>query len=125
MKGIPTSGPQERERSGHLHDFRPLPPGQLLRVYTADWADPLRLSVRLCGGGGCNSAQPAQPVLSISVGSNFGLFFCAGGLAFAKTDQSLREVASLLKGNHELQFGGEIARIRLPMQNRISTKRSI
>ncbi len=65
---------------------------------------------------GVKIAQPAQPVLSISVGSNFGLFSVPVG-SFTKTDQSLREVASLLKGNHELQFGGEIARIRLPMQN--------
>jgi Carboxypeptidase regulatory-like domain/TonB-dependent Receptor Plug Domain len=65
---------------------------------------------------GVNIAQSSQPVLSITVGSNFTLASVPVG-NFTKSEQSLREVASLLKGNHELQFGGEIARIRLPMQN--------
>jgi hypothetical protein len=32
-------------------------------------------------------------------------------------DQSLREIVTLMKGKHEVQFGGEILRIRLPMGN--------
>ena len=32
-------------------------------------------------------------------------------------DQSLREIATWIKGKHEVQFGGEIIRIRLPMGN--------
>ena len=32
-------------------------------------------------------------------------------------DQSLREIATWMKGKHEVQFGGEILRVRLPMGN--------
>ncbi len=32
-------------------------------------------------------------------------------------DQSLREIATWINGKHELQFGGEILRVRLPMGN--------
>jgi hypothetical protein len=32
-------------------------------------------------------------------------------------DQSLREIATWIKGKHEVQFGGEILRVRLPMGN--------
>jgi outer membrane receptor protein involved in Fe transport len=32
-------------------------------------------------------------------------------------DQSLREVATWIKGKHEVQFGGEVLRVRLPMGN--------
>src|SRR5580704_14573204 len=32
-------------------------------------------------------------------------------------DQSLREIATWMKGKHEVQFGGEVLRVRLPMGN--------
>lgn len=65
---------------------------------------------------GVKIAEDAGAVLTATVGSNFTLAAVPVG-NWSRSDQSLREVASLIKGNHELQFGGEIARIRLPMQN--------
>lgn len=74
---------------------------------------------------GVNIAEPASsgggvgPGLDVNVsggvtinGSHYG--------NFDRGDQSLREVATWLKGKHEINFGGEMLRIRMPMANEFS-----
>jgi Carboxypeptidase regulatory-like domain/TonB dependent receptor/TonB-dependent Receptor Plug Domain len=61
--------------------------------------------------GGGNAA-----VLNVTVGGDFTLPGTPYGV-WDRGDQSLREVATWMKGKHEVQFGGEIVRIRLPMGN--------
>jgi hypothetical protein len=61
--------------------------------------------------GGGNSA-----VLNFTIGGDIYL----PGPPFGnwdRGDQSLREIATWIKGKHEVQFGGEILRVRLPMGN--------
>lgn len=65
-------------------------------------------------------AQPANkgngngPTLSLSIGGAFGVYNVPYGV-WNHGDQSLREVATYMKGRHEIQFGGEWLRVRLPM----------
>lgn len=61
--------------------------------------------------GGGNSA-----VLNITVGGDFLLQGVPYGV-WNRGDQSLREIATWIKGKHEVQFGGELLRVRLPMGN--------
>ncbi|MGA9389628.1 MAG: TonB-dependent receptor [Candidatus Sulfotelmatobacter sp.] len=61
--------------------------------------------------GGGNSA-----VLNLMVGGDFLLQGVPYGV-WNRGDQSLREIATWIKGPHEVQFGGEILRVRLPMGN--------
>ncbi len=61
--------------------------------------------------GGGNSA-----VLQMTVGGDFALQGTPYGI-WNRGDQSLREIATWIKGKHEVQFGGEIMRSRLPMGN--------
>jgi hypothetical protein len=61
--------------------------------------------------GGGNAA-----VLNVNVGGLFTLSGVPYGV-WNRGDQSLREIATWLKGKHELQFGGELLRVRLPMGN--------
>jgi len=71
---------------------------------------------------GVNIAQPTNTggikstTLGLSVGGGFYIGSSIYGL-WNRGDQSLREVATLSKGNHEIQFGGEVLRVRLPMGN--------
>ncbi len=71
---------------------------------------------------GVNIPQPPNlgggkgPVLAVSVGGDFDLPSVPYGV-WNRGDQSLREIATWTKGNNELQFGGEIVRVRLPMGN--------
>jgi hypothetical protein len=71
---------------------------------------------------GVKMAQPPDlgggnsPVLNVSVGGEFTLPGTPYGV-WNRGDQSLREIATWTKGTNELQFGGEIIRIRLPMGN--------
>jgi outer membrane receptor protein involved in Fe transport len=71
---------------------------------------------------GVNMAVPQNrgggdaSVLNLSVGGDFTLPGTPYGV-WNRGDQSLREVATWLKGKHEVQFGGEILRVRLPMGN--------
>jgi hypothetical protein len=73
---------------------------------------------------GVNMAVPQNrgggdaAVLNVTV-SGGGAFILPGtpyGL-WNRGDQSLREIATWIKGKHEVQFGGEILRVRLPMGN--------
>ena len=61
--------------------------------------------------GGGNAA-----VLNVTVGGEFILPGTPYGV-WNRGDQSLREIATWIKGKHEVQFGGEILRVRLPMGN--------
>jgi hypothetical protein len=61
--------------------------------------------------GGGNAA-----VLNVTVGGLFSLTGVPYGV-WNRGDQSLREIATWMHGKHELQFGGEILRVRLPMGN--------
>ncbi len=71
---------------------------------------------------GVNMATPPNlgggnaSVLNVTVGGNFTLPGTPYGV-WNRGDQSLREVATLTKGSHEVQFGGEILRLRQPMGN--------
>jgi outer membrane receptor protein involved in Fe transport len=73
---------------------------------------------------GVNMAVPQNlgggdaAVLNVTV-SGGGAFTLPGtpyGI-WNRGDQSLREVATWIKGKHEVQFGGEVLRVRLPMGN--------
>jgi hypothetical protein len=61
--------------------------------------------------GGDDSA-----VLNFTVGGDFTLPGTPYGL-WNRGDQSLREIATWIKGKHEVQFGSEVLRVRLPMGN--------
>ena len=61
--------------------------------------------------GGGNSA-----VLNLTVGGDIFLPGTPYGV-WNRGDQSLREIATWMHGKHEVQFGGEILRVRLPMGN--------
>ena len=71
---------------------------------------------------GVNIAEP--PSQGGGVGPGFDLNISGGFQIngshygnFTRGDQSLREVATLIHGTHDVQFGGEVLRIRTPMQN--------
>jgi hypothetical protein len=61
-----------------------------------------------------NKGNGNGPVLSLSVGGDFGVNNVPYGV-WNHGDQSLREVVTLIRGKHELEFGGEWLRVRLPM----------
>jgi hypothetical protein len=63
-----------------------------------------------------NSGGGNAAVLNVTVGGNFNLQGTPYGV-WNRGDQSLREVATWIHGKHEVQFGGEILRVRLPMGN--------
>jgi hypothetical protein len=71
---------------------------------------------------GSNIAEPPSlgggkgPVLYVAVGGDFTLPSVPYGV-WNRGDQSLREIFTWTRGRTELQFGGEITRIRLPMGN--------
>jgi len=74
----------------------------------ADAGSNIAVPQNLGGGNG--------PVLNLTVGGDIFLPGTPYG-NWDRGDQSLREIATLMKGKHEVQFGGEILRIRLPMGN--------
>lgn len=71
---------------------------------------------------GVNIAEPPNkgggdaPDLEISVGGDFGLYNVPYGV-WNRSTLSLREIATLTRGRHELQMGGELIRVRVPMGN--------
>jgi outer membrane receptor protein involved in Fe transport len=71
---------------------------------------------------GANMAVPQNrgggdsAVLNVTVGGDFTLPGTPYGV-WNRGDQSLREIATWIKGKHEVQFGGEVLRVRLPMGN--------
>lgn len=71
---------------------------------------------------GVNIAQPPSlgagdsPDLELSVGGDFGLYNVPYGV-WDRSTMSLREIATLTRGAHELEIGGELIRVRVPMGN--------
>ena len=64
-------------------------------------------------------AQPTnfKPTLNVGVSGNFTIGEQPATGTWDRSDWSIREVATLLKGTHELQFGGEVRRVHVPMGN--------
>lgn len=71
---------------------------------------------------GVNIAEPANkgggngPDLELSVGGDFGLYNVPWG-QWNRGTMSLREIATMTRGSHELQIGGELTRVSVPMGN--------
>ncbi|HEX3660033.1 MAG TPA: carboxypeptidase regulatory-like domain-containing protein [Acidobacteriaceae bacterium] len=71
---------------------------------------------------GVNIAEPPNqgggnaPDLELSVGGDFGLYNVPYGV-WDRSTLSLREIATLTRGAHELQMGGELIRVSVPMGN--------
>jgi hypothetical protein len=71
---------------------------------------------------GVNIAEPASQSGGVGPGLDLSV---SGGLAingshygnFTRGDESLRETATLIRGKHDIQFGGEALRISTPMGN--------
>ena len=64
-------------------------------------------------------AQPTnfKPTLNVGVSGNFTIGEQPATGTWDRSDWSIREVATLLKGTHEIQFGGEVRRVHVPMGN--------
>ncbi len=65
---------------------------------------------------GVKVATTTPPELFVSINGGFTINTNHLG-AFNRGDQTAREVVTLMKGAHELQFGGEALRVRAPMAN--------
>lgn len=65
---------------------------------------------------GANVATTNPPELFVGINGGFTINTNHLG-DFDRGDQTFREVATLVKGSHEVQFGGEALRIRAPMAN--------
>ena len=71
---------------------------------------------------GVNIAQPPSssggvgPGIDLNISGGFGINGSHYG-NFTRGDQSLREVATLIRGKHALALGGEALRVSNPMQN--------
>jgi hypothetical protein len=65
---------------------------------------------------GVKVATTTPPELVVGVTGGFSISTSHYG-AFNRGDQTVREVATLMRGSHELQFGGEALRVRAPMAN--------
>ena len=65
---------------------------------------------------GANIAPSPSPQLSILVNGYFDLIGPEVG-AYNRGDQTVREVATLMKGKHQLSFGGEMLRVDAPISS--------
>jgi hypothetical protein len=65
---------------------------------------------------GVNIATTNPPELFVSINGGFTINTNHLG-NFNRGDQTVREVATLMKGNHEIEFGGGALRVRAPMAN--------
>jgi outer membrane receptor protein involved in Fe transport len=90
--------------------------------YTSQNGDSLSNIPFNMSDAGVNIAQPASqpggkgPGMDINVSGGLGISGSHFG-QFNRGDQSLREIGTLVKGNHAIQFGGQFLRIRVPMAN--------
>ncbi len=105
----------------HLHRLKASPPEQLLRIHdvgrTTYAANPFTMAdagVKMVVPPKRSSGDIAS--LNLTIGGSFGE---GGGVygVWNRGDQSLREIATLTKGKHVLQFGGEAVRLTQPMAN--------
>jgi hypothetical protein len=88
--------------------------------YTSQNGDTLSAAPFSMADAGVKIAQPTnfKPPLNLYVGGNFNIAAQLGAVGeWNRGDQSLREVAIMTRGAHEIQFGGEAKRIRAPMGN--------
>ncbi|MGB8479709.1 MAG: TonB-dependent receptor [Acidobacteriaceae bacterium] len=87
--------------------------------YTSQNGDTLSAAPFTIADAGSMIAQPTnfKPTLNVDISGNFTIGEQPPGGNWDRGDQSLREIATLIKGPHEIQFGGEIRRIRTPMGN--------
>ena len=87
--------------------------------YTSQTGDTLSSAPFTIAQAGSLVAQPTnyKPTLNIGVGGNFTVGEQPASGNWDRGDVSLREIATLIKGTNELQFGGEVRRIRAPMGN--------
>ena len=65
---------------------------------------------------GSNIAPSPSPQLTILVNGYFDIIGPNVG-AYNRGDQTLREVVTLIKGRHQLTFGGEMLRVVAPIAN--------
>ena len=88
--------------------------------YTSQNGDTLSAAPFSMADAGVKIAQPTnfKPPLNLYVGGNFNIAAQLGAVGeWNRGDQSLREVVTMTRGAHEIQFGGEGKRIRAPMGN--------
>ncbi len=87
--------------------------------YTSQTGDTLSPAPFTIADAGSLVAQPTnfKPTLNVDVGSDFTIGEQPATGNWDRGDQSLREIATLIKGSNEMQFGGEARRVRTPMGN--------
>lgn len=87
--------------------------------YTSQNGDTLSAAPFTIADAGSLVAQPSnyKPTLNVGVGSDFTIGEQPASGNWDRGDQSLREIATIIKGSNEVQFGGEARRIRAPMGN--------
>ena len=87
--------------------------------YTSQTGDTLSSAPFTIADAGSLIAQPTnyKPTLNIGVGGNFTIGEQPASGNWDRGDVSLREIATLIKGTNEIQFGGEVRRVRAPMGN--------
>jgi hypothetical protein len=87
--------------------------------YTSQNGDTLSAAPFTMADAGSLIAQPTNfvPTLNVNVSGNFTVGEQPATGNWDRGDQSLREIATLIRGTNEVQFGGEIRRVRAPMGN--------
>jgi hypothetical protein len=87
--------------------------------YTAQNGNTLSAAPFTIAAAGALIAQPTNfpPTLNVNVGGNFTIGEQPATGNWDRGDQSLREIATIIRGTNEMQFGGEIRRVRAPMGN--------
>ncbi len=87
--------------------------------YTSENGDTLSPAPFTIADAGSLIAQPTnfKPTLNVNISGNFTIGEQPSTGNWDRGDQSLREVATLIKGSNEIQFGGEWLRVRAPMGN--------
>jgi hypothetical protein len=68
---------------------------------------------------GAQIAQPSnfKPTLNIDISGNFSIGQQPATGNWNRGDQSLREILTIVRGNHQIEVGGEAVRVRAPMGN--------
>ncbi|MBB5063643.1 TonB-dependent receptor [Granulicella mallensis] len=68
---------------------------------------------------GAEIAQPTnfKPTLNIDISGNFSIGQQPATGTWNRGDQSLREILTVIRGNNQIEIGGEAVRVRAPMGN--------
>jgi hypothetical protein len=105
-------------------DIYPISSNTLLNSYfgyTSQNGDTLSAEPFTIADAGSLIAQPVQvsdaKVMSVSVAGNFSIGKQHSTGVWDRGDQSFREVVTLVRNSHDIEFGGEFLRIRAPMSN--------